>query len=588
MVPSEPRVVNPKNARGRPVTKLCLALETFRRTDEGRIRDAKAFLTHFFPQDKQGAKDRIFLHMPNEVRADLLSNWGIRGKKSALRDDDDRVRNTVNDALNAGDIDFTVIEEGITPEILIDWVPLEDWWLFWRGSNLPIGSVRKALALARDLSLFDERWFFEHLALKSAKLVGTDVVCNALSKEQIVAWMHAIHASGDASPTGLVAAIGWETILAKTAHEGLLFALDALARQIGLAESGPDDRKSDMPRPLSEVPPTSEPPTKPTQQTVPEHTSPRAKSEPPPNAPIIPEPPPTPRTGVGGAHEHDVPARTSARPPEPVTPEPPVTATDAPPPAFEASPPVVPPPSRPPVQHSPLPKPSVPPPKPPPPPEQKPVSTKPPVPTSTKTPDSSSGKPPPVPQKPPPPQPQASKAPPVPQKQPPPVPAAASKAPPQPPPAPAASKPPARSVAPVQQDLPSVIIEEDPFFPAPPPAASQVPAPPSAPPNARALFLGAAAEPPPMRPPAATIVGVAPQAQYGLGPTDDVAMPNFTVPPVDPDWAPQRAEPGDMGWDLVHGVTRPMGTNVQPKYNFEDDDEPTSEINLPTDMRRQQ
>jgi hypothetical protein len=63
-------------------------------------------------------------------------------------------------------------------------------------------------------------------------------------------------------------------------------------------------------------------------------------------------------------------------------------------------------------------------------------------------------------------------------------------------------------------------------------------APASTPPNARALFLGAA------------------------------------------------AEPGDMGWDLVHGVTRPMGTNVQPKYNFEDDDEPTSEINLPTDVRR--
>ena len=101
-----------------------------------------------------------------------------------------------------------MIEEGITPEVLTDWVPLEDWWVFWRGTTLPIGSVRKALALARDLSLFDERWFFEHLALKTQKLEGTDVVCAALSKEQVVAWMQAIHASGDASPTGLVAAIG--------------------------------------------------------------------------------------------------------------------------------------------------------------------------------------------------------------------------------------------------------------------------------------------------------------------------------------------------------------------------------------------
>jgi hypothetical protein len=132
-----------------------------------------------------------------------------------------------------------------------------------------------------------------------------------------------------------------------------------------------------------------------------------------------------------------------------------------------------------------------------------------------------------------------------------------------------------------------VIIEEDPFFPAPP-ATSQVPLQPSGstPPNARALFLGAVAEPPPMRPPMATLSGVAPPAVYGGIATDDVAVPTFTMPPTDPTWAPARAEPGDMGWDLVHGVTRPMGTNVAPRYNFEDDDEPTSEIELPRDMRR--
>ena len=89
-----------------------------------------------------------------------------------------------------------------------------------------------------------------------------------------------------------------------------------------------------------------------------------------------------------------------------------------------------------------------------------------------------------------------------------------------------------------------------------------------------------------MRPPAATIVGVAPEGRYG--PNDDIAMPTFTVPPLtDPDWAPAKAEPGDMGWDLVHGVTRPMGMQVQAKYNFsEEDDEPTSEIRLPGDVGR--
>src|SRR5262249_46134157 len=152
-------VLTPKNARGRPVTKLCLALETFRRTDEGRARDAKSFITHFFPYEKSIATDRLFVHIPKEVRADLLSNWGIRGKKSALRDDDERVRTTVSDALNAGDIDPSVIEEGVTPEILIDWIPLTDWWSFWRGTIVPVASVRKALAVARELALFDERWF---------------------------------------------------------------------------------------------------------------------------------------------------------------------------------------------------------------------------------------------------------------------------------------------------------------------------------------------------------------------------------------------------------------------------------------------
>jgi hypothetical protein len=33
-------------------------------------------------------------------------------------------------------------------------------------------------------------------------------------------------------------------------------------------------------------------------------------------------------------------------------------------------------------------------------------------------------------------------------------------------------------------------------------------------------------------------------------------------------------------------VKRPMSNNVQPRYNFDDDDEPTSEIALPTDTQQ--
>ena len=79
---------------------------------------------------------------------------------------------------------------------------------------------------------------------------------------------------------------------------------------------------------------------------------------------------------------------------------------------------------------------------------------------------------------------------------------------------------------------------------------------------------------------------VAPPPLFGDAAAEDVAMPTFSVPPVDLEWAPAKAEPGDMGWDLVHGVTRPMANHVQPRYNFDDDDEPTSEIQLPNDVVR--
>jgi hypothetical protein len=36
-----------------------------------------------------------------------------------------------------------------------------------------------------------------------------------------------------------------------------------------------------------------------------------------------------------------------------------------------------------------------------------------------------------------------------------------------------------------------------------------------------------------------------------------------------------------MGWDIVYGVKRTMTTHVQPRYNFDRDDEPTSEIQIP-------
>lgn len=246
----------PTNDRANPVTKFCLAMEEHRRTPEGRVRAAKDLVSHFFPHDQQGADDRLFRFMPNDVRGPILSAWGIRGTKAALRDDDAKVRTVVFDALVAGDIDEATFEEGISPQILTDWVALSDWWTFWRKGKLTGVAIQKALATARELGLIDDKWFFSNLEGRGGKLKGTDVVCDTLSKEQVVAWLKNVHASGDGSPKGLVAAIGWETILHKTAEDALLFALDAFAKKAGLvAESEAAAPKA--------APPAAEPPAAP-------------------------------------------------------------------------------------------------------------------------------------------------------------------------------------------------------------------------------------------------------------------------------------------------------------------------------------
>lgn len=224
----------PTNDRAHPVTKFCLAMEVHRRTPEGRVRTEKDLVAHFFPHEGGEPDDRLFRHMPNEVRGPILTAWGIRGSNSARRDDDAKVRTVVHDALVAGDIDEAKFEEGVTPGLLVDWIALSDWWTFWRKGKLTGVAIRKALATARELGLIDDEWFFDHLEGRGGKLKGTDVVCDTLTKDQVVAWLKNVHASGDGSPAGLVAAIGWETVLSKTAEDALLFALDAFAKKAGL------------------------------------------------------------------------------------------------------------------------------------------------------------------------------------------------------------------------------------------------------------------------------------------------------------------------------------------------------------------
>jgi hypothetical protein len=242
--------MKPRNDRALALSAFCLEIEKYRRTPEGRVRNAEAFLQFYFPRQGDGATDRLFVHLPREVRGPILAEWRIRGLKAALRDDDDRVKTVVLDALEAGDLDAPMFESGVAPETLIDYVPLDEWWQLWRGTALPNTAVQKALASARAMNLIDDKWFLDNVEGRGGKTKGTDAVADTLTKDDIIAWVRGIHTSGDASPAGVIAARGWDNVLAKTAPEALLAALDAFARKVNLV-APPTSTK---PRPLSSPP----------------------------------------------------------------------------------------------------------------------------------------------------------------------------------------------------------------------------------------------------------------------------------------------------------------------------------------------
>jgi hypothetical protein len=228
--------MKPRNDRALALSAFCLEIEKFRRTPEGRVRSEEGFLRFYFPRQANGASatDRLMQHLPQEVRGPIIAGWGIRGLKSAMRDDDARVKAVVLDALEAGDIDAAAFEQGVVPDTLIDYVPLDEWWQFWRGNTLPNTAVQKALATARAMHLIDDRWFLENVAGRGGKLHGTDAICDTLTKDEVVSWLRGIHTAGDGSPAGIIAARGWDNVLAKTAPDALLAALDAFARMVHL------------------------------------------------------------------------------------------------------------------------------------------------------------------------------------------------------------------------------------------------------------------------------------------------------------------------------------------------------------------
>jgi hypothetical protein len=233
-----------RNDLSAAVPKFCLALEEHRRTNDGRVRTSQEMLTSFFPHDDKTSTDRILKYLPNDVRGPIIAAWGIRGIKAALRDTDEKVQSVVYDALVAGDIDHVAFEDGLAPETLIRWVPLADWWAFWRGGKLTKQALHKALSTAYELYLFDARWFLDTIQAKGGSIKGTDVLADGLTKEDLTGWVRRIHETGDGSPKGIVSALGWDKIVAKTPNDVLVSVLDAMVAKVGLVlttprESGP-------------------------------------------------------------------------------------------------------------------------------------------------------------------------------------------------------------------------------------------------------------------------------------------------------------------------------------------------------------
>jgi hypothetical protein len=209
-------------------------LEEHRRTPEGRVRTSQDLLASFFPHDDKTCSDRIFKYLPPDVRGPITAAWGIRGIKAALRDSDEKVQTVVHDALVAGDLDHTAFEDGLVAETLVRWVPLADLWAFWRGGKLSKQAIHKALSTAYELYLFDARWFLDTINAKGGSLKGTDVLADGLTKDDLTQWIHRIHETGDGTPKGIVSALGWDKIVAKTANDVLVAVLDAMVAKVGL------------------------------------------------------------------------------------------------------------------------------------------------------------------------------------------------------------------------------------------------------------------------------------------------------------------------------------------------------------------
>jgi len=180
------------------------------------------------------------------VRGPILSGWGIRGAKTALRDDDDRVEEVVHDALVSGDLDPARFEAGLPPSVVVDYLPLAEWWIFWRTGSLSTPIVQRAVLLAHEIGLFDASWFLNTIVSSDGMSRGIDVFAPRLTKADLTAWVALVAERGDASSEGLLTALGWQRVVEHTSTSAMLIVLDELIKKVGLSIQLPTEIPADF------------------------------------------------------------------------------------------------------------------------------------------------------------------------------------------------------------------------------------------------------------------------------------------------------------------------------------------------------
>jgi hypothetical protein len=217
----------------------------------------KDFRQFFFPFDRSDSTDRIFRHLTAEERADLVFGWHICGRKMAIRYSAERITEIVLEAFLEGDLDDERFAESIGPDLVLRRVPIEEWWRFFMLGKFSKPVILKFLNLADAACFIDASWFFAKVktTVSSGRMNGLDALSAVLTKTDLADWLlklHRIMLSHAAHEQDLLAALGFETVVAKMALEDLQALVAEFGQRFGLTEAVADSTPTPVPAPPPE------------------------------------------------------------------------------------------------------------------------------------------------------------------------------------------------------------------------------------------------------------------------------------------------------------------------------------------------